>query len=73
MRFRDSHREAEGYYRRLMEYIRRERLEILGPSKEITMIDDGMTSDTEKFVTEIQIPVGPSEGGDRISKKRERK
>ena len=56
-----------------MEYIRRERLEILGPSKEITMIDDGMTSDTEKFVTEIQIPVGPSEGGDRISKKRERK
>lgn len=73
VRFRGSHREAEGYYRRLMEYIRRERLEILGPSKEITMIDDGMTSDTEKFVTEIQIPVGPSEGGDRISKKRERK
>ena len=73
VRFRGSHREAEGYYRRLMEYIRRERLEILGPSKEITMIDDGMTSDTEKFVTEIQIPVGLSEGGDRISKKRERK
>lgn len=73
VRFRGSHREAEGYYRRLMEYIRRERLEILGPSKEITMIDDGMTSDTEKFVTEIQIPVGPSEGETGFQKKRERK
>ena len=69
VRFRGSHREAEGYYRRLMEYIRRERLEILGPSKEITMIDDGMTSDTEKFVTEIQIPVGPSEGETGFRKK----
>ena len=30
---------------------------ITGFSQEITMIDDGITSDPEKFVTEIRIPV----------------
>ena len=28
-----------------------------GFSMEITLIDNGLTSDPEKFVTEIQIPV----------------
>lgn len=32
-------------------------MEISGFSKEITMIDYGMTNDTSKFVTEIQIPI----------------
>lgn len=32
-------------------------LKIVGSSREITMIDYGLTNDTEKFVTEITIPV----------------
>ena len=28
-----------------------------GFSQEITLIDDGMTSDSEKFVTEIRLPI----------------
>lgn len=34
-------------------------LQITGFSKEITMIDYGITNDTDKFVTEIQIPIQP--------------
>jgi len=30
-------------------------------SQEITLIDNGMTSDPEKFVTEIRIPIRPSD------------
>ena len=32
-------------------------LQICGFSREITLIDYGITNDTEKFVTEICIPV----------------
>lgn len=32
---------------------------IAGFFKEITMIDYGITNDTDKFVTEIQIPIHP--------------
>lgn len=32
-------------------------MEIIGFSREITLIDYGFTNDTEKFVTEINIPV----------------
>lgn len=35
----------------------KEKLEITGFSREITLIDYGITGDTDKFVTEIQIPV----------------
>lgn len=59
--FRGSHQEAPEQYRRLMAYIRRRGLEVAGFSREITIIDYGITNDTEKFVTEIKIPV---EGGD---------
>ena len=30
-------------------------------SQEITLINNGMTSDPEKFVTEIRIPIRPSD------------
>ena len=37
----------------------------------LTMIDDGMTSDPEQFVTEIQIPVGMrQEKGEEEGKKK---
>lgn len=57
VRFRGSHTEAAEQYRRLMEHIRARRMKPAGFSREITMIDYGITSDREKFVTEISIPV----------------
>lgn len=57
VRFRGSHREAPKYYRQLSDYISKNGYKITGPSQEITLIDDGLTSDSEKFVTEIRIPV----------------
>ena len=35
---------------------------ITGFSREITLIDYGITNDTRKFVTEISIPVGVDSG-----------
>lgn len=58
IRFRGSHSRAQGYYRRLAEHMETQGLAITGASLEITMIDEGMTSDPAKFVTEIQVPVG---------------
>lgn len=55
--FRGSHKEASGYYQKLLQYIHEQHLEITGTSREITLIDNGITSDPEKFVTEIRIPV----------------
>ena len=57
IRFCGGHTEAPDYYRKILPYIRAEHLTITGFSQEITMIDDGITSDPEKFVTEIRIPV----------------
>lgn len=57
IRFCGGHTEAPDYYRKILAYISAEHLTITGFSQEITMIDDGITSDPEKFVTEIRIPV----------------
>lgn len=57
VRFQGTHRQAERYYVMLMDYMRKRGLRPSGFSKEITMIDEGMTRDPGKFVTEIQIPV----------------
>lgn len=57
VRFCGSHREAEKYYRLLMEFVKNNDMQIAGFSSEITMIDYGYTDETNKFVTEIQIPV----------------
>ena len=57
IRFCGSHREAGIYYKKLLNYIAKQHLQITGFSREITLIDYGMTSDPEKFVTEIRIPV----------------
>ena len=53
----EGHNAAPQYYRKLLEYIRERGLKIAGFSREITLIDYGMTNDTDKFVTEIRIPV----------------
>ncbi len=57
IRFCGSHKEAPVYYRKLDDFISEHNLKIAGFSKEITMIDYGITNDTGQFVTEIQIPV----------------
>lgn len=57
VRFRGSHKEAPVQYEKLMDYIQEHNLKVAGFSREITMIDYGLTNDTEKFVTEISIPV----------------
>ena len=55
--FRGSHNAAAGRYRALTEYIEENKLKIKGASEEVTIIDYGLTNDTDKFVTEIRIPV----------------
>lgn len=57
VRFRGHHAESPAQYRRLMQFIREESYTAAGFSREITVIDYGFTPDTEKFVTEIMIPL----------------
>lgn len=56
VRFQGGHENAPGYYEKLLDRIAKKRYDICGFSKEITMIDYGLTNDAAKFVTEIQIP-----------------
>lgn len=57
IRFCGSHSEAPVYYQKLDDFIVKHKLTITSFSREITMIDYGITNDTSKFVTEIQIPI----------------
>lgn len=61
IRFCGSHNEAPVYYKKLDAFITENELTISGFSKEITMIDYGITNDTNQFVTEIQIPIATNE------------
>lgn len=57
IRYRGSHSEAPEQYMKIMKYISKNGLKITGASSEVTMVDYAFTNDTEKFVTEIQIPI----------------
>lgn len=57
IRFRGSHAQAPEQYEKLTAYIAAHHMEVAGYSREITMIDYGLTNDLQKFVTEISIPV----------------
>lgn len=57
LRFRGSHTESHMQYQKLLDYIEKHQMQITGFSREITLIDYGITNDPEKFVTEICIPV----------------
>lgn len=57
VRFNGSHNEAEKYYQMLIEYIKANNFEITGFSRELALIDNVITNDESKFVTEISIPV----------------
>ena len=57
LRFKGSHAEAAAQYQKLLDYMKKHQLRITGFSREVTLIDYGITNDTEQFVTEICIPV----------------
>lgn len=57
IRFQGGHEQAAQYYEKLMHYIETNGFSVSGFSREITMIDNGFTSDSSKFVTEIEIPI----------------
>lgn len=57
IRFRGHHADAPAQYQKLMDHISARNLRVSGFSREITMIDYGITNDPGKFVTEISIPV----------------
>lgn len=57
LRFRGSHTESRAQYQKLLDYIQKHQMQIVGFSREVTLIDYGITNDSEKFVTEICIPV----------------
>ncbi len=57
LRFTGSHPEAPLYYEKLLQFIREQDMTITGFSREITLIDEGLTQHSEEFVTEIQIPM----------------
>lgn len=57
LHFRGSHKEARAQYGRLLDYIDSNNMHISGFSREVTLIDYGVTNDTNEFVTEITIPV----------------
>ena len=57
IRFRGHHLQSPEQYRKLEAFIREHRFQICGFSREVTLIDYGITSDAEKFVTEICIPI----------------
>ncbi len=57
LRYCGSHREAAAQYENLSRYMRENGLSPAGFSREVTMIDFGITCDPEKFVTEISIPI----------------
>lgn len=57
VRFHGHHLQSPEQYRRLERFMAEHRLRLSGFSREITLIDQGFTGDTGKFVTEVCIPV----------------
>ena len=57
VRFRGHHLQSPEQYRLLERFIQEHHLQICGFSREIALIDYDITNDTEKFMTEICIPV----------------
>jgi DNA-binding transcriptional MerR regulator/predicted transcriptional regulator YdeE len=56
LQFQGTHKDSKEYYLKLLDYLKTNQYHTCGNAIEITMIDYGMTNDSSKFVTEIQIP-----------------
>ena len=57
IRFHGGHEQAERYYTQLMAFIENHHLAVTDYSREISLIDEGVTQNPDQFVTEITIPV----------------
>ena len=57
VRYNGTHTEASKYYKKLLAYIEKNQYTITGFSREVVLIDDGLTNDKNAFVTEINIPI----------------
>lgn len=57
IKFCGTHKDAPQYYEILYRYIQENCLVISDDSREVTLIDECLTPDNKKFVTEIQIPI----------------
>ena len=60
LRFSGTHTKSDFYYKKLLKYMKERGYSLNGDSVEIALIDLGITNDTAKFVTELQIPVKKS-------------
>ena len=56
IRFRGSHKEAPIHYEKLIAYMKEHKLVATGFSREITLIDNGLTDDPEKICHRDQNP-----------------
>ena len=61
IRFRGSHPQAGAAYEKLLAFLRAHHFTISSFSREVTLIDNGLTDNPGKFVTEISLPVCPAE------------
>lgn len=57
IRFRGTHKDAPPYYDKLLDRMDEMDLRPAGPSREIALIDWGLSKDPDDFVTKIEIPV----------------
>ena len=57
VRFNGSHGRAPEYYEKLLLFIKENNFEVCGSSREVTLIDNCITNDEKKFITEISIPI----------------
>ena len=56
IRFKGTHEDASRYYKKMLAYMNKHNYQLLDDSIEITLIDYGITNDTDKYVTEILLP-----------------
>lgn len=57
VRFCGSRQQSPIYYQKLLDYIQEHHMTINGFSLEMTLIDEGLISHIEQYVTELKIPV----------------
>lgn len=61
IRFRGKPPASGAAYEKLLAFLRAHHFTISSFSREVTLIDNGLTDDPGKFVTELSIPVRPAE------------
>ena len=57
IRYSGTHKNAGHYYEMMLDFMENQGLKCRGDSVEITLIDSGFTNDTDKYITELQLPV----------------